>query len=205
MGYQKTKYLCIILLSFIIVSCKKNTNQTPVVMDELWLQKTTEAIGSEDENKVRTKSETQFAIIKRNNTEVFADADFNSKVVSYLHNGYTVELSVRTMQKIRNEKQLDYFYYTRISGWIYGSDLELVEIMDSDSTTLTNSETVDHVNFPRAPVFPFEYTTLESFPDYKKETTPWVIYNRFFEIKDKFGLTIHLQNQPDEYDVWIYN
>jgi hypothetical protein len=207
MGISKNKVLCIgLLLFFIFASCgKNNTNQKPRLMDEEypWLQNNAGVITTEQKNKVRTKAEIRYAIAGQDNTPVFSNADFNSEVVSYLHTGDTVASSRRTMEKVRNKK----YFHAFSSGWIYGGDLEFVEIIDSDTTTLTNSETVDHTNFPIPPfVFGYLYTCLESFPAYLNETTPWVVYNGDFEIfKDKFGLTIHLQNQPDEYEVWIYN
>jgi hypothetical protein len=96
------------------------------------------------------------------------------------------------------------FYYHESEYKHEPSNFSIDEKIIYKETTLTNSIKVNHEHFPKKQL-PFLYITLENYPDYKNDTGSWVIYDSSGSFWDKFGLSIHIPNLPNIYEVHIYD
>jgi formylglycine-generating enzyme required for sulfatase activity len=96
------------------------------------------------------------------------------------------------------------FYYHESEYKYEPSNFTIDEKNFYKETTLTNSIKVDREHFSIEQV-PALYMTLEYFPNYKNDTGPWVIYNSSGSFDEEFGLSVHIPNLPNIYEVHIYD
>ena len=214
---SKTIRRCIVFLALIFLAAfsacssgkkdKENEKQLEEFMAMLEQNKKNDAGKNEMPD---AENVTLFAVVKENNVQVYSSLD-DDKPIGYLHKRNIVALEKETREKVKVGDYHGNFYYFNIDkewldleGWVSGEFLDIITIPKSRTTELSNSEKVDHLQFPGKVFDPAENIGLEYSPPHLDNLNDWVLPDNFFAWWGMHGLSIHLKNLPQYFDVVVH-